>query len=344
MISSLPGRWISRACVAQAGPGRAGTGFHHARRVGRRSHSRDQSPRLVLDGEVDGEGEAPLSWLGAGNGDPPATEQPASFRISSKVVLGSVWSLLRPSSQPVTGTLALTTTGTATAPRLEAVRATGTWRRRNADGWCVHVEPRRRHSIRLEDGRVHLDGFRWKGPDSELKASGALGLVDGVDGTMQLDGDASLGLLTLFIPARVDGRARFNLEVSGFRRERWSARFISRTAPWSSPNGASRWRTGRHPDGRRRGDRGARHPGQFNGGDATVEGRLPFRRNRRQTASQRVSGARFLDVPKGLRASWTPISSGRGKANQPAVRYRHADRAPYREPVTELARLASHAD
>ena len=69
---------------------------------------------------------------------------------------------------------------------------------------------------RLEDGRVHLDGFRWKGPDSELNARGALGLIDGADGTLQLDGDASLGLLTLFVSV-------LTLTAMFFRLSPWTA-------------------------------------------------------------------------------------------------------------------------
>ena len=201
---------------------------------------------IVLDGEVDGEGEAPLSWLGAGNGDPPATEQPASFRISSKVVLGSVWSLLRPSSQPVTGTLALTTTGTATAPRLEAVRATVRGEGGTLTAGAFTLNSEGGTAIRLEDGRVHLDGFRWKGPDSELKASGALGLVDGVDGTMRSTATRRSGCSRCSFPLAWMAERASTLKSRGLQaRERWSARSISRTAPWSSPNGASRWRTGR---------------------------------------------------------------------------------------------------
>ncbi len=298
---------------------------------------------IVLDGEVDGEGEAPLSWLGAGNGDPPATEQPASFRISSKVVLGSVWSLLRPSSQPVTGTLALTTTGTATAPRLEAVRATVRGEGGTLTAGAFTLNSEGGTAIRLEDGRVHLDGFRWKGPDSELKASGALGLVDGVDGTMRLDGDASLGLLTLFIPARVDGRARFNLEVSGPPGARAMVGTIDLAdgtvvvPEWRLS--MADWSGSLTLDAEGIEARGIH--GQFNGGDATVEGRLPFRSKGADRITARVRSA-FLDVPKGLRSQldadlqWSrqgEISLLSGTATLTA--------RTYREPITEVARLAS---
>ncbi len=83
--------------------------------------------------------------------------------------------------------------------------------------------------------------------------------------------------------------------------------------------------------------------GQFNGGEATIEGRLPIGRgaSAAQSLAVTIRGA-FLEVPRGLRSQldaaleWNH-AGGRGRLAGNAT----LTARTYREPVTELARIAS---
>ena len=113
----------------------------------------------------------PVSWI-RNRGGTPGSSEPATFRLASTVSLASVASALRPGTSRVAGTFDVTVEGAAAAPRLSAVQATlnGHGGSITAGGFTVSSPGGTR--VRLAEGRLHVDTFRWKGTDSDIEASG----------------------------------------------------------------------------------------------------------------------------------------------------------------------------
>jgi outer membrane protein insertion porin family len=299
----------------------------------------------VLGGPLEAGGTAPVAWFRTGHDAGRAPDDQATFWLRSGAAGAHLVALLRDNPPAVSGTLSLTIEGTATAPRLDALRAT---LRDESVGLTVGsftLHPQRPTELRLEGGLVHVDQFEWLGPESTVTASGSVALADGRDGQLAVSGNASLALATLLVPARVDGRARFDLDVSGPPGQRELLGTIGiedgtlvepswrlAMADWSGSVVLERDRievTGLH--------------GQFNGGEATIEGRFPVgdAGARAQSLALKVRGA-FLDVPRGLRSQldanleWSHAGGGARLSGDATVTAR-----TYREPVTEIARLAA---
>jgi outer membrane protein assembly factor BamA/autotransporter translocation and assembly factor TamB len=299
----------------------------------------------LLGGPFEGGGVAPAAWIRAGReGSGPAAE-PATFWMKSSVAVGSVVKALRDQGPDIAGTLNVTVEGTATAPRLDAVRAT---LREDAGEIAIgafKLSGRRPTEVRLEDGRLHVDGFEWRGPESTVTATGSVGLADGIDGRLHLDGAASLALLNLLVPERVDGRATFDVEVSGTAGTR---QVLGTVAIEDGSLAVQRWRLAMADwSGTVVLDRNSiavkELRGQFNGGEASIEGSVPIGSDvsAAQSLAVTVRGA-FLGLPKGLRSQldatleWSHARDGARLSGNATVTARE-----YREPVTELARLAS---
>jgi len=299
----------------------------------------------VLGGPLEGGGTAPAAWFRTGTDDRRASEDPATFWLKSGATGGAVVALLRDNPPAVSGTLSLAVEGSLTAPRLDALRATlrdeslGL----TVGGFALH--PQRPTELRLEDGLLLVDHFEWRGPESTVTASGSVAVADGRDGQLALSGNASLALATLLFPARVDGRATFELDVSGPPGQRELLGTIGiedgtlveqswrlAMADWSGRVALERDRievTGLH--------------GQFNGGEATIEGHFPIgdAGSDARALAVTVRGA-FLDLPRGLRSQldanleWRHAGGGARLSGDATVTAR-----TYREPVTEIARLAA---
>ena len=170
----------------------------------------------VLGSPVEARGTAPMAWVRAApDGAPGVAGEPATFSLRSQVALGPLVSALTERPLNITGTVNLALDGSASAPRLDAVQATIVQQAGDVTLSGVALTQQMPTRLRLEQGRLLLEAFEWRGPESTVAASGTVGLADGVDGRLQLKGDASLAMLTLFVPARVSGRAKFDVEVSG---------------------------------------------------------------------------------------------------------------------------------
>ena len=137
-------------------------------------------------------------------------------------------------------------------------------------------------------------------------------------------GTRSLALLTLLVPARVDGRTRFDLELSGPPGQRELLGTIGiedgslvmqpwrlAMADWSGDVVLERDRID---------VKGLR--GQFNGGEATIEGRFPVGTGRdgAPVAGGHACAARSSSCREGSAARSTPASSGATPAAAPACR------------------------
>jgi outer membrane protein insertion porin family len=300
----------------------------------------------VLDGPFEAYGSAPIAWLQAGPSDAaPTPAEPATFWLKSGASVAAVVALLREEPPDTKGTLNVIVEGAASSARLDAIRAT----LRDETGEITlggfALKSARPTELRLEDGLLHTDQFEWHGPRSTFSASGSVGLVDGVDGRLRLTGDGSLALLTLLVPARIDGRSRFDLELSGppGRRE-----WLGTVGLEEGSAVVQRWRlaladwSGNVVLDRDRIDiEGLR--GQFNGGEATIEGRFPVGTGTKAPQSLTVTvGGAFLDLPEGLRSQidanleWSHTSVGARLSGEATVTAR-----PYREPATEIARIAA---
>ncbi len=59
---------------------------------------------------------------------------------------------------------------------------------------AIKLTSQRTTALRLEDGLLHVDAFEWRGPESTIVASGSVGIADGVEGRLHLDGSASHGV------------------------------------------------------------------------------------------------------------------------------------------------------
>ena len=253
--------------------------------------------------------------------------------------------LLRDEGAAVDGAFNVTVEGSAAAPRLDAIRATLRDEAGEITVGGFALSSVRPTELRLENGLLHVDEFEWHGPRSAFIASGSVALADGLDGRLKLNGDGSLALLTLLVPARVDGRTRFDLELSGPPGQR---ELLGTIGVEDGSLAMQSWRlamadwSGDVVLERDRIDvKGLR--GQFNGGEATIEGRFPVGRatTAPQSLAVTVRGA-FLDLPKGLRSQidasleWSHAGGGARLSGNATVTAR-----TYREPATEIARLAA---
>ena len=301
----------------------------------------------VLGSPVAGVATIPMQWLRGGTSPGGnGSVEPATFSLRSTVAVAPMLAALmdQPPSD-LTGTLNLTVDGTASAPRLDSVQA-----RVQEQGGALTVgnmklNTQRTTALRFENGLLHVDAFEWTGPQSTIVASGSVGVLEGASGRLHLDGTSSMALLNLLIPARVSGRSTFDVDVTGPRGARELQGKIAiedgsmvvqpwrlALADWSGslvidPTGIAV--QGLH--------------GQFNGGEATIEGRLPAGRFAASGDALAITlRSAFLELPRGLRSqldadlSWSRAASGTRLSGSATVTAR-----AYREPVTELARLAS---
>ncbi len=300
----------------------------------------------VLGGPLEARGSAPIAWIPNGRGNEArAPAEPATFWLKSGAAAGAVVALLRDQGADIDGAFNVTVEGSAAAPRLDAIRATLRDEAGQITVGGFALGSVRPTELRLEDGLLHVDQFEWHGPRSAFIASGSVALADGLEGRLKLNGDGSLALLTLLVPARVDGRTRFDLELSGPPGQRELLGTIGvedgsltmqswrlAMADWSGDVVLERDRID---------VKGLR--GQFNGGEATIEGRFPVGRGTTapQSLAVTVRGA-FLDLPKGLRSQidasleWSHAGGGAKLSGNTTVTAR-----TYREPATEIARLAA---
>ena len=301
----------------------------------------------MLGSAVAGQATIPMRWLrdGAASGG-DASAEPARFSLRSTVAVAPVLAeLMDEPPADLTGTLNLTVDGTASAPRLDAVRARVQEQGGALTAGTIKLSTQRTTALRFEDGLVHVDAFEWSGPNSAIVASGSVGVLEGAAGRLRLDGTASMALLNLVVPARVGGRSTFDVEVTGPRGARDLRGTIAiedgsmvvqpwrlAMADWSGSLVIDE--TGITVQGLH---------GQFNGGEATIDGRLPVgRRAAERDALGITLRSAFLELPRGLRSqldadlSWSRAASGARLSGKATVTAR-----TYREPVTELARLAS---
>jgi outer membrane protein insertion porin family len=297
----------------------------------------------VLGGPFEGGGAAPAAWIRVG--EPGPATAPATFWMKSSVAVGSVVKTLRDQGPDITGTLNVTVDGSAAAPRLDTIRATLREEAGEITIGAFKLSGGRPTELRLEDGRLHVDEFEWRGPESTVTATGSVGLADGIDGSLHLNGAASLALLNLLVPERVDGRATFDVEVSGAAGAR---QVLGTVAIEDGSLTVQRWRLAMADwSGTVLLDRNSvavkELRGQFNGGEASIEGRFPIGSDvpEAQSLAVTIRGA-FLELPKGLRSQldaaleWSHARGGSRLSGNATVTARE-----YREPVTELARLAS---
>ena len=308
-------------------------------------HVRDLAG-TVLGSPLTGVATIPTQWLRDGALPGGSAVEPATFSLRSTVAVAPLLAALRdqPASD-LSGTLNLTVDGTASAPRLDSVQA----RLREQGGVLavgnMKLNTQQTTALRLDNGLLHVDAFEWTGPQSTIGASGSIGVLEGASGRLHLAGTASMALLNLLIPARVGGRSTFDVAVTGppGARELQGTIAIADGSMVSQPwrLAMADWSGSLAIDST--GITVQDLHGQFNGGEATIEGRLPAGRN---AASGDALGitlrSAFLDLPRGLRSqldadlSWSRAANGTRLAGQATL-----TTSAYREPVTELARLAS---
>ena len=301
---------------------------------------------IVLGGPIEAHGTAPTAWIRIDGHDAArAVAGPATFWLKSGAAAAEVVTLLREQAPEIAGALDLTIEGSAAGPSLESVQARvrNDSREITIGGFTLSAhEPT---ELRLDGGLLHVDRFEWHGPRSTFRVSGGVSLVDGVEGRLKLDGTGSLALLSLFLPVRVDGQATFDLELSGPPGKRGvlgtldlqDGTMVAQSwrlamADWSGSVVIDRDRI----DVRQLG-------GQFNGGEATINGHFPVGADTTtpRTLAVTVRGA-FFDLPRGLRSQldatleWSHVG-GAARLSGDAILTTRA----YREPVTEVARLAA---
>ena len=300
----------------------------------------------VLGSPVAGVATIPMQWLREGTSPGSNASDAATFSLRSTVAVGPMLAgLMDQPPSDLTGTLNLTVDGTASAPRLDSVLARVQEQGGALTMGNMKLSTQRTTALRFENGLLHVDAFEWTGPQSAIVASGSVGVLEGASGRLHLDGTASMALLNLMVPARVGGRSTFDVEVTGPR----GARDLQGTIaiedgsmvvqPWRLA--LADWSGSLVIDATGIAVRGLH--GQFNGGEATIEGRLPAGRFAASGDALAITlRSAFLELPRGLRSqldadlSWSRATSGTRLSGKATVTAR-----AYREPVTELARLAS---
>ena len=271
--------------------------------------------------------------------------EPATFWLKSSAAAKAVVGLLRDEAPEIDGTLNLTVEGSATAPRLDAIRGTLRDDASRITIGAFTLTSAQPAELRLEAGLLHVDRLEWRGPRSAFTAAGSVGMSDGVDGRLTLTGDGTLALLSVLVPARVDGRTRFDLALSGPPGQR---ELLGTIAIADGSLVLPSWRLAMADwsgsvvlEAQRIDLKGLR--GQFNGGEATVEGAFPIGAG--TTAPRLVEVAvrgAFLDLPRGLRSQidanleWHHSGATARLTGHATVTAR-----AYREPATEVARIAA---
>ena len=275
----------------------------------------------VLGSPVAGVATIPMQWLRGGTSPGGnGSVEPATFSLRSTVAVAPMLAALmdQPPSD-LTGTLNLTVDGTASAPSLDSVQA-----RVQEQGGALTVgnmklNTQRTTALRFENGLLHVDAFEWTGPQSKIVASGSVGVLEGASGRLHLDGTASMALLNLLIPARVSGRSTFDVDVTGPRGARELQGKIAIddgsmvVQPWRLA--LADWSGSLVIDATGIAVQGLH--GQFNGGEATIEGRLPAGRYAASGDALAITlRSAFLELPRGLRSqldadlSWSRAASG----------------------------------
>ncbi len=300
----------------------------------------------VLGGPVEARGTVPVAWL---SGEPTderlVAAGPATFWLKSGAAVGAVLAMLWDDAPVASGTVNLTIEGSAEFPRLDAVRATLRDETSDIAVGGVALNAQRPTELRVERGLLHVDQFEWHGPQSTFTASGTVALTEGLDGRLTLDGNGSLAPLTLFTPARIDGRGMFDLELSGSPGQR---KVLGTIGIEDGSLVVQSWRmalagwSGNIVLERDRIDVGELR-GQFNGGEATLQGSVPIGPGTAapQSLAVNVRGA-FFDLPRGLRSQLDAGLEWIHAAGSARLSGKVTITAPtYREPATEIARIAA---
>lgn len=303
----------------------------------------------VLGGPFSGRGHVPIAWLFpaavartmAGGAAPPL-----EAAVSARADVAFARALSGPAGMKdqVAGAATIAIEGRAKAARLEDVDAT-----MNVDASEVAIDEVRLiqqapATLRLNRGRLEVEGFALKGPRSALTASGAIGLAAGAEGELRVDGTAALSLLRGIAPG-TGGEAGFQLRVSGPPGARQTSaavdlKDVSLIEP--ARQLALAGLSGRLTlDGDFLEARGVR--GQLNGGELTIDGMVPIRAGIAVARPLKIEGrGLFVEIPRGLRSqldariAWENASGGSRLSGKVSIA---SD--TYREPITALASLAA---
>ncbi len=185
----------------------------------------------VLGSLIEARGVAPVAWILAGRaGEPDQASEPATFWLKSTVAVASVMAAVQGQAPDITGTLNVTVEGSAAAPRLDAIRATLREEGGEITIGAFKLNPRRPTELRLEEGRLHVDGFEWRGPESTVVATRRRGPGRRRRRTLSRGGERAAGA-----PRR-----------AGTGTPRWTSAVRSRRIGW-----AGSARGGGHPRHRR---------------------------------------------------------------------------------------------
>ena len=139
----------------------------------------------VLGSAVSGQATIPMSWLRQGTASPGnGSAEPASFSLRSTVAVAPILAeLMDEPPSDLTGTLNLTVDGTASAPRLDAVRARVQEQGGDVTVGNIKLSTQRTTALRFEDGLLHVDAFEWSGPEFHDRGFGQRRRARGRGGT-----------------------------------------------------------------------------------------------------------------------------------------------------------------
>jgi outer membrane protein insertion porin family len=199
-------------------------------------------------------------------------------------------------------------------------------------------------TMRIEQGRLHIDRFDVKLPVGQLAASGTIGLLSPHQADLRVRGASALGLLDVLLPGVAGGRAVFDLQMTGpMASPQYEATIELTDASVLLPEGRASFAgwTGRlEVTGETVTATGL--TGQINGGDVTLDGTVT-RRGAEPSSPLTITARNvFLEIVDGLRSELNADLSWRNPSGRAALSGTATITAdPYTEPATAMARMVA---
>jgi outer membrane protein insertion porin family len=199
-------------------------------------------------------------------------------------------------------------------------------------------------TMRVEQGRLHLEQFDLKLPAGAVAASGTIGLLPPHHSDIRVRGASTLGLVDVLVPGVASGRAVFDIQLAGpIASPQYGATIELADASLILPEGRvsfAGW-TGRlQVSGETVTATGL--VGQINGGDVSLNGMVTRRGSEASSPLTITARNVFLEVPRGLRSELNADLSWRNQSGRAALSGTATITAdPYTEPATAMARIVA---
>ena len=173
-------------------------------------------------GPVSASGDLPLSWVeeylpeGWRVDGAPVPARPASFEFLAEPDVTALGAWLRPDEPGrMTGSLRLRMSGTASAPRADAIDGRIVLEPDTVTVRDVAFTLPRAAEVRIKDGRATVENATLTAPGTTASISGSLGLTGERALDAQVSASGALGFLSSLVPGRLAGAFKASFKATG---------------------------------------------------------------------------------------------------------------------------------